>query len=335
MNLVEVSERTKGGDNTINMDRGPVFVGGLSRCGKTLMCSLLAPHPNIAMPLKESNLWTYFYGQYGDLSQGRNFERCLAAMLRYKGVQLLSPDPDRIREAFWQGEPTYARLFALFHAHYAEQLGKPRWGVQSVCVEYYTESIFAAYPTVKMIHMIRDPRDRFAAQIIHGYARGGRRKVAIATANWLYSVGLAKRNQKRYPHRYKVVCYEALASQPKETIRDVCAFLDEDYTPAMFATKDSPRYRNEDVSTAFIGCFHQMMSRREIAFMQAYAKRDMLAYNYELEPVRFSPAAYLLFHFIDQPINLVCMIAWRLWRELQLRFPAQMGSTLPPHLMSS
>ena len=111
------------------MDRGPILVGGVSQCGKTLICALLSSHPNIAISIKGSNLWTYFYRRYGDLSQRDNFERYLAAMLRYKHV--LALNPNRIRKEFWQGEPTYARLFALLYMHYARQLGKPRWGVQS------------------------------------------------------------------------------------------------------------------------------------------------------------------------------------------------------------
>lgn len=317
------------------MERGPVFVGGLSQCGKSLMCSFLASHPNIAMPLKEVNMWTYFYGQYGDLKQDDNFERCLNAMLRYKGLRLLEPDPERIRTEFLEGERSYARLFALFLAHYAERLGKPRWGAQSVCVEYYSDSILADYPTAKMIYLIRDPRDRYMAQITNRRSRGLKSMVATATANWLYSVGLAQRNQKRYPQRHKVVRYETLVSQPLETMRDVCAFLNEDCKPAILAMKDIPQYKGKEVSTEFIGCFRQAMSKRAIALMQAYTKRDMIAHNYELETVRLSSAGYLLFYLIDEPVNLACVVAWRIWKGLQLRFPARMGSAPPPHLMST
>jgi hypothetical protein len=286
------------------------------------------------MPLKESNTWTYFYGQYGDLGQKSNFERCLSAMLDYKGIQELNPDPQRIREAFWQGEPTYARLFALFHAQYAEQLGKPRWGVQSVCVEFYARLVFAAYPTVKMIHMIRDPRDRYVTQVRTRRSRK-RRGIATATANWLQSVSVAERNQKQYPRCYKILRYETLVSQPQETMRDLCAFLDVEYAPSAFTIDGVPQYRGKEISPAFVRCFPQRMSKREIAFLQAHAKRDMIAYDYALEPVRLSPGDYPLFYLIDQPINLGIMAAWRLWWELRLKFPAQMGSTLPSHLMSS
>jgi hypothetical protein len=314
------------------MDLGPIFLGGLSRCGKTLLRALLASHPNIAIPPKESNMWTYFHGRYGDLGQEQNFERCLNAILHYKDMQSLNPDRKYVCRTFWQGEPTYARLFALFHAHYAEQLGKPRWGIQSVCLEYYANLVLAAYPTAKMIHMIRDPRDRYAVQLVTRRSRG-LRKAAIATANWLYSIKVAKRNQKRYPHQYKVVRYETLVSQPTQAIRDICAFLGEDHTPLTLALKDTFRYKGEEISTAFIGCFPQVMTKREVAFMQTCAKRDMLAYGYKPEPMYLSLSDTLPFYLVDQPLNLAHMLGWRIWKALQLRFPTKMGHTLPPHLI--
>ena len=94
------------------MYRAPVFIGGPDRCGKTTMRAFLTSHPNIAIPPIGSNMWTYFYGQYGDLGEEGNFERCLGAMLGYKHVAQLQPDVERVRREFWAGEPTYARLFA-------------------------------------------------------------------------------------------------------------------------------------------------------------------------------------------------------------------------------
>jgi hypothetical protein len=315
------------------MDQEPVIVGGLSRTGKTLLCSLLALHPDLAMPNRESNMWTFFYRKYGDLSQHVNFQRCLSAMLRYQGVQILNPDPDRIRSEFWQGEPTYARLFALFHRHYAEELDKPRWGVQSVCIQYYAAPILKAYPTAKIVHMLRDPRDRYAALISVRETRGWR-KIAIATANWLFSARLAKSLHERYPQRYKVVRYETLVSHPDETTQKVFSFFDLEYSRATFTPERTLRYKNQDISTAYIGRYRREMSKREMAFIQSYAKREMIAHNYELETLRLSPSDYTLFYLIDQPINLAHIMGWRMRKALQLKFPARMGLSPAPHRMS-
>ena len=48
------------------MENHPIYIGGLDRCGKTTMRAFLASHPRIAIPAVGSNMWTYFYGQYGD-----------------------------------------------------------------------------------------------------------------------------------------------------------------------------------------------------------------------------------------------------------------------------
>ena len=58
----------------------PIFIGGPDRCGKTTLQAFLSSHPNIAIPAVGSNLWSYFYDQYGDLHSQANFERCLDAL---------------------------------------------------------------------------------------------------------------------------------------------------------------------------------------------------------------------------------------------------------------
>jgi len=125
---------------------------------------MLASHPHIAMS-RRTNLWPKFYQRYGDLSRTDNFQRCLKAMLQYKHITSLKPDADRINTEFQQGEPTYARLFALFEQHNAERLGKPRWGDQTELIERYTDPIMNAYPSAKFIHMIRDPRDQYLSPV--------------------------------------------------------------------------------------------------------------------------------------------------------------------------
>ena len=58
---------------------GSIFIGSLDRSGKTTMRAFLASHPNIAIPAVGSNMWTYFYGQFGDLAHRENY-----AIVRYE-----------------------------------------------------------------------------------------------------------------------------------------------------------------------------------------------------------------------------------------------------------
>ncbi|HEX6293069.1 MAG TPA: sulfotransferase, partial [Herpetosiphonaceae bacterium] len=212
------------------MAHGPIFLAGIERSGTSLMYALLASHPNIAMT-RRTNFWRFFYGQYGDLRDPANFERCLAAMLRYKRHLKLQPDPERIRREFWHGQPSYARLFALLEEHHAERLGKVRWGDKSLNNEHYVDMIFADYPDARMIQMVRDPRDRFASAITRWKTIRGR--IGTGAARWRRSVEQGQHNAERYPDRYLIVRYETLVEQPEATLRQVCAFIGEPYTPAM------------------------------------------------------------------------------------------------------
>jgi hypothetical protein len=301
------------------MDAGPIFIGGLAYSGKTPLRLMLSSHPNLVLT-RRTRMWTRFYNRYGDLGQSDNFDRCLAAMLQHKPVQALEPDPDRIRREFWQGPPTYARLFALFHEHHAERLGKGRWGDQLGLVERYADPIFSAYPAAKMIHMIRDPRHRYEASMTRSRHRRG--KVGWATAGWLHSVGLALRNEQRYPNRYKIVRYETLVYQPEETLGEILAFLGEELVPAATMGEEITRYVEEKGREAAKGPgwdravaesgngSPKAMSKREVAFTQMYARRELHAFDYPLESIHFSARDRLLFFFVDWPVNWAGLVAW-------------------------
>jgi len=315
--------------------RGPVFIGGLDRSGKTTMRAFLASHPNIAIPAVGSNMETYFYGRYGDLADSANLERCLHAMLRYKHVRFLKPDPDRIRREFAQGAPTYERLFALFLMHFAEAQGKPRWGAQTGLIERYADQLFGAYPGVRVIHMVRDPRDRYEASL--ALWPGGNGLAGGATARWRYSVALAERNLGRYPDGYLIVRFEDMVREPEATVSRVCVFIGEDYDPAMLAMPEAPKHvdllrKGADagetpLSEGFIGRFRGRVPPRELAYMQLHAGRKMRAYGYEPEPQHLSWRDRAGFVAYEWPRQTARMAAWRGVEELQQRFPTRVART--------
>lgn len=309
---------------------GPIYIGGLDRSGKTTMAAYLSTHSRIAIPSVGSNMWTYFYNQYGDLGVRANFERCLDALLHYKHVRFLEPDPDRIRREFAQGPATYARLFSLFLVHHAERRGKPRWGAQTGLIERYADELFAAYPGLRIIHMVRDPRDRYEASLAkwpNGQGRAGG-----AAARWLYSTTLGERHAARYPAAYRIVPFEALVTDTERTLRDVCDFLGETFEPAQLSMEGHAKHRRllaagADVpdtavlSGDFIGGYRGRIPRAELAFLQWVAGRRMRQHGYEPEPLDLGRAERIRFAFADAPNQAVRMAAWRGIEAMQQRLP--------------
>jgi hypothetical protein len=317
------------------MPSDPVYVGGLDRSGKTTMSAYVGSHSRIAIPTVGSNMWTYFFGQYGDLADPDSLDRCLEAMMSYKHVRTLDPDPDRIRKEFGQGPATYARLFSLFLIHFAERAGKPRWGAQTGLIERYADRLFDAYDGLRVIHMIRDPRDRYWASLERW--PNGRGRSGGATARWQYSTRLAERHQERYPGRYLIVRFEDLVEHTETTLRDVCGFLGEDFEPGMLEMTSAPKHRRRLIdgdqpddlapllSDAYIGRFRGNVPGTELAFMQLHAGRRMRSYGYAPSPLALSPRDRARFGLVEWPSQLARMAAWRTVEELQQRFPGQVG----------
>jgi Sulfotransferase family len=301
--------------------KSPIFIGGLDNSGKTHLRLALSAHPEIAMT-RRSYMWTRTYNRYGDLGQRENFERCLKALLNRKDVRTLQPDPERIRREFLQGEPTYGRLFALLHEHYAERLGKSRWGEQEAGIEHYADEIFTAYPSARIIHMLRDPRNRYDEMLRTTPPKVRLGRVGVNTADWLQSARVARRNQGRYSKNYLVLAYESLVSQPEATLREVCAFIGVDYVPALLtldgATGFGKGNRTGTSSELEIGVVKfrldgsQVVSPREVAFMQAFARKEMTERGYREEKVRFSPSEALLYYGLDWPLGLMRVVMQRI-----------------------
>jgi len=328
---------------TMQKDTQPIFIGGLDRCGKTTLRAFLVSHPNVSIPAVGSNMWTYFYGQFGDLGNPENFERCLKAMLHYKHVRFLNPDADQIRREFRQGASTYGRLFGLFLKQYAQREGKPRWGEQTGLIERYADIVFKAYPEGRMIHMLRDPRDRYVESL--KMWPKGKGRAGGAAARWFYTTALAKRNLKKYPKQYKVVRFEDLVREPEATLQDICEFIREEYIPDMLAMPGALEHRAKllremengmhisPLSQNHIGLYRLSLPKPELAFMQNISKTSLKEFGYEIEPVRFSAKAALRYILWRWPSNFIRFATWLGIEFFQQYFPETFGRKPAQHMV--
>jgi hypothetical protein len=306
----------------------PVFIAGPDRSGTTLIFALLASHPELSM-VRRTNMWRYFHRRYGDLTDDTNLDRCLADMVRYRRMRHLAPDADRIRREFLAGPPTYGRLFALFHEHQAERSGKSRWGDKSLHTEHYAARVLGEFPDARIIHMIRDPRDRYAS-VRKRYGRD-RNRVGAATGRWLESTRAGLRNAGRYPGNYMLVRYEDLARRPEATMRAVCDFIGVGMSPEMLEMGGAPDHRDRGgnssfgdlepgtISTRAIGRFREVLTPSEIAFIQLVARRQLRALGYERADVAFTFGPRVRHFAVELPEQLARMAGAEALATLQRR----------------
>lgn len=291
-------------------DPGPLFLAGVDRSGIGFLGELLESHPNIAVS-RRTNFWTFYYRRYGDLGDFANLERCLTDMMRNTRIQALHPDRERLTREFQAGEPTYPRLFALLQEHHLRHLGKSRWCDKSLNSEGHAGTILSAYPTARMIHVIRDPRDRYASQSIHRSA--GRGKVGSGAALWRWSVRLAERNRKRFPDRYLIIQYETLVDRPEATLRQIFEFIEESFSNDLLQTGSGPL----EIRNTSIGRFRRDLSERDLHFLQMATSRVAGRWGYQPEAVHLSARDRLRVWLIDLPLNSVRFLVWQPWAVLR------------------
>lgn len=299
------------------MKPSPVFIGGLDRSGKTYLRFMLEAHPEIVFS-KRTNLWPKYFLKFGSLEKPENFEKCCAALAKNKHILELEPDFDLIREQFFQGETTYARLFEIIHTQFAVKHEKNYWGDQTEFLEGFAAKILAAYPTAKFIQMIRDPRDRYEAALEKASSR---KELGVATFRWLASAKYGQNLLSSFPDRYKILRYESMVEAPEAAMQEVCSFLGIDYTAKMIALKEVARFEKISVetqrdnlsplSTDFIGRGQKNLNGSQLAFIQLFLKRWMQWLKYPLAPAVLKGSEKISFPLIFLPVNLLQMLAWK------------------------
>lgn len=317
------------------MERGPIFVAGPERSGTSLLYALLASHSQLAMT-RRTNLWKHFYEQYGDLADPVNLDRCLETMSRYKRLRVLHVDFRALRRDFVAGPPSYPRLFALLEEQYAARLGRPRWGDKSLHTECWTEPILASYPGARILHMVRDPRDRYASSHTRWRRRGG---IGAGVAEWRCSARIATDNSARFPTRYLVVRYEDLVADPEATVRAICHFVDEPFELAMLAMGGAPRLLEQGsnssygrreagvIATDSVGRYRSVLSEREIAFAQQTAGDEMQQFGYGFDDPAMGPVGRARYNLTTLPLERVRGGIWTTVEARRIR----RGRPVPDH----
>jgi hypothetical protein len=151
-----------------------------------------------------------------------------------------------------------------------EAAGTDRWGLQEAFLEFQAAHVMGKMPDARIIHIVRDPRDRYRQMRLSGaVGRGG---LAAETAAWIASAQVASAAARAQPDAFRVIRYEAFVDEPEATLREICAFIGEPYLDAMQV--DEPARGSEG-----------RLPERDIAFIQHRAEPEMARMGYGLLPI--------------------------------------------------
>jgi hypothetical protein len=110
-----------------------------------------------------------------------------------------------------------------FYELYAQRFGKPRWGDKTPRYSLILASIESLLPEARFIHVIRDGRD-VALSLRETWFAPAHDMPTLAQY-WKTQVEHARKLGARR-HYYLEVRYEALVHQTRETLKQICCFID-------------------------------------------------------------------------------------------------------------
>ncbi len=252
-----------------------VIVGGCGRSGTTLVRELLDRHPNLACGPE-----TAF----------------LCDLINPERVAVEWNIPVKTIRSLVAASPSVVAFAAAFFRQHAEAEGKARWCDKTPRNVRNLPRILHAFPNARFVHVVRDGRDVACSlrkhpreTVRHGRvvpnvvnrapADGARRWVADTT------LGLAF---KGHPRCFELR-YEALVTEPEATLRELCAFIGEDFDPVMLdpskAPADDPRFLNnpnaaEPISARSVGRWRTDLSQDEREGVERVAGELLVALGY-------------------------------------------------------
>lgn len=223
--------------------KGPVFIVGAPRSGTTLMQYMLRSHPAISIPSGESHFIVPLCRDeagFGDLSRRENVRRVLQTMLDKRRLFLETDlpgmrfDVDELADEFHAlGTDSVPKVISALYAKNARGEGKQRWGDKTPPYVRHLPLLADKFPQARFVHVIRDPRDCVMSML--------RRRYDLATYNsyhgaeiWRLFVDDGQAAGSRLgPDRYFELRYEDLLENPELKLRELCGFLDEEYTDGL------------------------------------------------------------------------------------------------------
>lgn len=307
------------GMNLENKKRGcdrpnlaPIFVVGMPRSGTTLLSRLLSAHSNICIA-PESHLLNYWMTRFPPEAiiskEGlKSFWQTFINSERFGYFELDAvPLHDSVfteehKTGAGEIKDKYRALFSCLLKQYAEKRNKPRWGEKTPAHYAHIEQLLTWYPNAQIIYMVRDPRSVAASMAKVPW--GGNDIVAHAL-RWRDSIEHLQRWSQ--DPRVCQVRYEALATSPESSIREVCGFLREQFETAMLSPAVQPSsdlYSSKwaashfsaaasSVNTNSLESWKNDLSSSEIALVEYLTKEQMEELGYEIVGAKPSLASKL------------------------------------------
>jgi hypothetical protein len=213
----------------------PVFVVGCPRSGTTLLQLMLHAHHRIALPPETRFVLPAYERRlsFGDLREPDNRAGLARWITGREETRFheLGVAPAGVAERIAQGPPTLGSALGIALESYARRHGKVRWGDKRPAYALHVEEILRLFPDAQFVHLVRDGRDCAASLLGMPWWHSGFHE---AVATWAQVMDVTRRHASALgPDSWHEVRYEDLLADPEPRLRELCAYLGEEFDPGM------------------------------------------------------------------------------------------------------
>jgi hypothetical protein len=294
------------------------------------MARILGKHSRLFMP-GETHFFDDIYARRHELgdpqdpgARQRILDRLSTLYARYNEPD----DQERIEKLF--ADPTVSQRLSTACHTYRDMLSafmelqtcaadKVRWGNNVPKDLFHLKEILAFYADAKILICIRDIRD-FLLSYQHKWRVTSQEQAQrlqqlyhpIVTALlWKASVQQMDRARALIPPaNLMLVRYESLVERPAETVRQICAFVGEEFEADMLAIdthNSSFHVQGSGIFTSSVGRWRTQLRPEEVYVAQKLAGNELAQLGYALEKVTAPPGKLA---------RVVLTLPYALWRAL-------------------
>ncbi|MHC3468540.1 sulfotransferase family protein [Streptomyces sp. 7R007] len=291
----------------------PLFVLGCPRSGTTLLQLMLHAHPRIALPPETRFVLPAYERRlsFGDLRDAGNRARLARWITGRKETRFheLGLDAGRVAERIADGPPTLGSALGITLKSYADSHGKVRWGDKRPAYALHVEEILRLFPTAQFVHLVRDGRDCVASLLGMPWWHRGFHE---AVATWAQVMDVTRRYARALGSgTWHELRYEDLLADPEPRLRELCAYLGEEYAAEMTepyrlapaavpARKTWHRRTHGALDASRAGSWQQRLTPDQIRLCEAVLGDRLAGHGYELSgAVRPDPAELLRYRRVS------------------------------------
>lgn len=269
----------------------PIFVVGCPRSGTTMLQLMLHSHPRIAVP-PENRYFLRGYHQradFGDLREAANRRVLGEFITKRRQFRDFKLDRAAVIEAIVDAPPTLGSAYETVMREFAAANGKQRWCDKRPAYLHHTHTILRLFPDAQFVHLVRDGRACVASLKRMPWWKGG---APAGVVHWVSAVDAGLSLKKRMPPgTWFELQYEQLVGDPESELRVLCAYLGEEFDPAMLSPQlmkagivpNRKRWHSNtagDVSTDRVQSWRTELEPGERQLIEHVAKRQLRAYGY-------------------------------------------------------